>query len=323
MVGRRSAVEGQIARRFALAIPVLFGVSILTYFVPGVLPGSAAQQLLGADATPSQIAALEAELGLDRPAWQRYLEWVGSAVRGDLGTSIASGQPVIALLQERLPITLQLVTYAFVLSIGLAVPTALFAARWPNKLWDKASSVVSMLGLAVPNYVLALVLVLVFSVQLRLFPSIGFTPLGDDLVLHFQSLTLPALAMALPLVAFYSRFLRGDLLEQLHTEDYVTAAVAKGVGPWRVILVHVLRNSIFGLLVVIGLNFGALIGGTVIIEQLFALPGVGQLLLQAISVRDVVVIQAVVLCLAVATVLASCCTDVLCALLDPRIRHAA
>jgi peptide/nickel transport system permease protein len=306
-----------------LAIPVLFGVSLLTYFVLGVLPGSAAQQLLGAEATPSQIAELEAELGLDRPAWQRYLEWLGGALRGDLGRSIASGQPVTALLEERLPITLQLVSYAFILSIGFAVPVALLAARSPNGAWDRASSIISMLALAVPNYVLALILVLTLSVRLGLLPSIGFTALTDDPVRHFQSLALPALAIALPLFAFYSRFLRGDLLEQLQTEDYVTTAIAKGLGPWRVLLAHVLPNSILGLLTVVGLNFGALVGGTVIIEQLFALPGVGQLLLQAINVRDVVVIQGVVLCLAAATVLASCCADVLCTLLDPRIRHAA
>jgi peptide/nickel transport system permease protein len=323
MAGRRSIVAEQIARRFALAIPVLVGVSLLTYFVLGVLPGSAAQQLLGAEATPAQIAELEARLGLDRPGWQRYLEWLAGVLHGDFGTSIASGQQVTGLLWERLPVTLQLVTYACVLSLGFAIPAALLAARRPNKLWDRASSIISTLGLAIPNYVLALLLVLVFSVQLRLLPSIGFTPFGDDIVRHFQSVALPALAISFPLFSFYSRFLRGDLLEQLHTEDYVTAAVAKGLAPWRVLLVHVLRNSVLGLLAVIGLNFGALVGGTVIIEQMFALPGLGQLLLQAITVRDVVVIQAVVLCLAVATVVASGCTDVLSALIDPRIRHAA
>jgi peptide/nickel transport system permease protein len=310
-----------VGRRLLAAIPVLLGASLLTFAIVNILPGSTARQLVGAEATAEQVARFEAELGLDRPAWERYWEWLTGVLRGELGRSIASGQPVNVLLAERLPVTLELVAYAFVLSIGFAVPLTLLAARRPQGPVDRLSAVLSMAGLSSASYVLAFVLVLVFAVELSLFPSIGFTPLGENVAQNLRSLTLPAIAIAFPLFGFYTRFLRGDLLEQLHGEDYVMTAIAKGIDPWRVLVHHALRNSLLGLLTVVGLHAGTLIGGTVIIERIFALPGIGQLLLQAISLRDVFVVQAVVLVLAVVTVLANLLVDVLYAVLDPRIRY--
>jgi peptide/nickel transport system permease protein len=310
-----------VASRLLAGIPVLLGVSLLTFVIVNVMPGSAAQQLVGPEATPEQVARLEAELNLDRPAWERYFDWLTSALRGDLGRSIASGQPVSGLLAERLPVTLELVAYAFVLAIGCAVPLALLAARKPNGPADRLSAVLGMAGLSSASYVLAGVLVLVLAVEVSWFPTIGFTSLRESVLQNLRSLTLPAIAIAFPLFGFYTRFLRGDLLEQLQGEDYVTTAVAKGIGPWRVLVQHAFRNSLLGLLTVVGLHIGTLIGGTVIIERIFALPGMGQLLLQAISLRDVVLVQGVVLVLAVATVLANLLVDMLYAMLDPRIRY--
>lgn len=308
-------------RRLLAAIPVLFGVSLLTFAIVNVLPGNAARQLAGIDAAPEQVARLEAELGLDQPAWKRYRGWLTGVLRGDLGRSIASGQPVAGLLAERLPVTLGLAAYAFVLSVGFAVPFALLAARKPRGIGDRVTAMLSMTGLSAASYVLAVVLILTFAVRLPLFPAIGYTPIGESVSGNLHSLTLPAIAIAFPLFGFYTRFLRGDLLEQLHGEDYVMTAVAKGLGPWRVLMHHSLRNSLLGLVTVIGLNVGTLIGGTVVIEQIFALPGIGLLLLQAIGLRDIVVVQAVVLVLAVATVLANLIVDLLYAALDPRIRY--
>jgi peptide/nickel transport system permease protein len=190
-------------------------------------------------------------------------------------------------------------------------------------LFDKTSAVVSMIGLSVPNYVVALLLVLVFSVNVRIFPSIGFTPITDSIVGNIRSMTLPAVALGLSFFAFYARFLRGDLLEQLDGQGYIVSARAKGVGPWGVLLRHAFRNSLFGLLTVVGLNLGALIGNAVIIEQIFALPGIGRLLLQAVNTRDVIVVQAIVLFMAVVTVLANLLVDLAYAVLDPRVRHRA
>lgn len=310
-----------IGRRLAAAVPVLWGVTLLTFVVLNLLPGSAAQQLLGPEATPEQVAQLEAELNLDEPAWVRYWEWLQGVLTGDLGNSIASGLPVTTILAQRLPVSIELVLCAVIVSLAFTVPLALLAARKPNGIADRLSMAVSMTGLSVAPYVLALVLVVVFAVMLPVLPAIGFVPLGEGLVPNLRSLTMPAIAVGFPLFCFYTRFLRGDLLEQMRGEDYVVTAMAKGAGPWRVLVRHAFRNSLFGLLTIVGLNLGTLIGATVIIEQIFALPGIGQELLQAINNRDAVVVQAIVLLLAAVVVLANLITDLLYAVLDPRIRY--
>jgi peptide/nickel transport system permease protein len=311
-----------IGHRLLTAIPVLFGTTLLAFFLLDILPGSAARQLLGAEATVEEVAKLEARLSLDRPAAERYVQWLGRAMKGDLGRSIASGQPVDELILERLPVSAELVGLAFVLSLGLSVPAALLAAHKPNRTLDRATMLISMAGLSTPSYVLALLLVLVFSVTLGQFSSIGFSPISQGILPNLHSLTLPSLALALPLCCFYTRFLRGDLAEQIAHEDYIITAVAKGISSWQVLVRHALRNSLAGLLTLVGLHFGSLISGTVLVEQIFALPGTGQLLLQAITIRDAPVVQAIVLFTAVTTVLANLCVDLLYALLDPRIRYA-
>jgi peptide/nickel transport system permease protein len=312
-----------VGKRLLTAVPIVLGVSILTFWVLDLIPGNAAQQLLGAEATPEQVRALELQLGLDRPAVVRYLEWLAAAATGDLGDSLVSGQPVSALLGERLVVTGELVALAFAVSLGLAIPVALLAAHRPNRMFDRVSMLVSITGLSLANYVLALLLVLVFAVQLALFPAIGYVPLSESVAGNLQSMALPAAAIAFPLFCFYTRFLRGDLVDQLQDEDYITTARAKGIGPWQVLLRHAFRNSLFGLITVVALNLGTLIGGSVIIEQIFALPGIGQLMLQAINTRDFVVVQACVVVFAVVTVLANLLADLLYAVLDPRIRYGS
>jgi peptide/nickel transport system permease protein len=312
-----------VIKRLLLAIPIVLGVSILTFWVLNLIPGNAAQQLLGPEATPEQVRALEVQLGLDRPAVLRYLDWLGGAVTGDLGTSLVSSQPVTGLLGERFAVSGELVLLAFLISLGLAVPTALLAAYRPGRLFDRVSMVVSITGLSVANYVLALLLVLIFAVEMALLPAIGFVPISEGLGENLRSLALPAAAIAFPLYCFYTRFLRGDLVDQMQGEDYITTARAKGIGPWQVLLRHAFRNSAFGLITVVGLNLGSLIGGTVIVEQIFALPGIGQLMLQAINTRDFVVVQACVVVFAVVAVVANLLADLLYAVLDPRIRYGS
>jgi peptide/nickel transport system permease protein len=311
-----------VLARFLTAVPVLLMVSAMTFWMVSVLPGNTARQLLGIDATDEQIALLEKQMNLDRPAMERYVDWLGGALTADLGRSLTSGRSAAGLLAERLPMTLELVAYSLVLAIGFAIPVALFAARRPNGIFDRASAIISMAGLSTASYVLALVLVLLFAVKLSLFPSIGFSPPADGFWLNIRSLTLPAVALAIPLFGIYTRFLRSDLLEQMQSEDYIVAAFAKGLGPWRVLICHALRNSALGLITVVGLNIGPLIGGTIIVEQLFGLPGLGHLLLQAINLRDVIMVQATVVVLAVIAVCANLAADLLYAVLDPRIRYA-
>lgn len=317
----RSPRASLVLRRLAAVVPIMFGVTLLTFFILNVLPGDAARQLLGPDASPEQVEQLRQELRLDRPAAERYIEWLTAAASGDLGVSLASRQPVSALIAERIPVTLELVAYSLLIALGSAVPIALLAARWPGGILDRVVLVLSMTGLSTASFVLALLLVLVFSVQLGWLPSMGFVPIESGLWHNIRSLTLPALSITIPLSCLYVRMLRSDLLDQMAREDYVVAAYAKGLGPWRVLIHHALRNSLFGLLTVVGLNVGAIVGGTVIIEQIFAVPGVGHLLLQAINTRDAPVVQGVVLLLTAVTVLTNLIVDLLYLALDPRVRH--
>lgn len=300
---------------------MLWGVTLVTFVVVNVLPGDAATQLLGADASPQQVAELRSRLGLDEPFLERYVTWLGDVVTGDLGRSYASDQSVPSILAERLPVTFELIAFAFLISVGFTVPVALMAARRPNGVVDRLSMMVSMVGLSVANYILALVLVYVFAVELSVLPAIGFVTPAESITGNIRSLILPAVSIGFPLFCFYTRLLRADILEQMQAEDYVVTAKAKGVGPWRVLVRHALPNSLFGLITIVALNLGTLIGATVIIEQIFSLPGIGPTLLAAINNRDVFVIQAVVLVLAVGVVLANLMADILYSVLDPRIRY--
>ncbi len=310
-----------IVRRLLAAIPVLFGVTFLSFVVMNSLPGDAAQELLGASATPSEIHQLGVKLGLDKPFLTRYWDWLHQAVIGHLGHSLSSGQSVGSILGADLPVTFELVAYAFLVSLVLAVPLALLCARKPSGIADRLSMMFSMAGLSIAPYVLALVLVYVFAVKLNVLPAIGWVPPGQSLSQNIRYLTLPAVSIGLGLLCFYTRLLRADLLEQMQGEDYVVTARAKGVRPWRVLTRHALRNSLFGLITVVALNLGTLLGATVVIEDIFGLPGIGHELLQAIDNRDIPVIEGIVFVFAVIVVLSNLVADVLYSALDPRIRY--
>lgn len=309
-----------VVRRLLAAIPVLFGVTLLTFVVMNSLPGDAAQELLGAQATPAEIHQLSLKLGLDKPFLTRYGDWLHGLVTGHLGHSLSSGQSVTSILGSDLPITFELILYAFLLSLLIALPFALCSARHPG-IFDRISMVFSMSGLSIAPYVLALLLVWVFAVKLNVLPAIGWVPPDQGLGQNIRSLTLPAISIAIPLMCFYTRLLRADLLEQLYGEDYVVTARAKGAGPWAVLMRHTLRNSVFGLITVIALNLGTLLGVTVIIEDIFGLPGIGHELLSAISNRDTPVVEGAVLVFAVVVVLANLLADLLYSALDPRVRY--
>lgn len=308
-------------RRLLAAIPVLWGVTFLTYVVMNLLPGDAAQELLGANATPAEVHQLQIQLHLNEPFWVRYGQWFGGLFHGSLGTSLTSGQNVTTILGQRLPVTVELLIYAFAASIVLAVGVAVLAARKPNGVADRLSMVVSMTGLSVAPYVLALILIYIFAVRLQFFPAIGYTSLTQDLAANISSLTLPAAAIAFPLFSVYTRLLRADIVEQMQREDYIVTARAKGVPPWRILLRHALPNSLFGLITLVGLNLGTLVGAVAIIEPIFSLPGVGAILIQSINNHDVPVVEGIVVVFAVVVVLAGLFADLLYAALDPRIRY--
>ena len=305
-----------VGRRLLIATPVLWGVTFLTFVVLNALPGDAASALLGANATPQEVRALSIKLHLNEPFLVRYGHWLGGVLHGDLGTSLYYNQPVASILAQRLPVTIELVAYALVITFVVSVPLAIVSARRPRGVTDRASMALSMGSLSIAPYVLALLLILVFAVDLRWLPALAAGTGGD-----IRDLTLPAITLAVPLIGFYTRFLRADLLEQMQSEDYTVTALAKGLSRGQVLTRHALRNSAIGLVTVIGLNLATLIGATVIVEQIFGLSGIGSELLKSINNRDVPLVEGIVLVFATIVVLANLAADLLYDVLDPRIRH--
>jgi peptide/nickel transport system permease protein len=319
-LGRSPALR-MIGRRLLLAIPVIWGTTLLTFCLMNLLPGTAATALLGADATPQAIALLNQKLGLNQPFWTRYIDWLGHALTGNLGTSLASGQQVTSLVMQRLEVSAELIAFAFLLGLVASVLVATLAARKPNGIAAWISVVFSTIGLSLPPFVISLVLVFIFAVKLKALPPLGYVSVTANLGWNLRTLILPAVSLALPIFAVFNRMLRADLIDQIQTEDYVTTARAKGASSWRVLLRHALRNSLFGLLTVAGMQIGVLLGTTVVVEQIFSVPGIGQQLMSAIQNEDVPVVEGIVAVIATVTVLANLITDVLYAVLDPRIRN--
>ncbi|MCU1637762.1 MAG: transporter permease [Microbacteriaceae bacterium] len=312
-----------VARRLFVSILIVWAISALVFAMLAAMPGDVARNQAGMGASEEQVDDLRRQLGLDQPPVARYFLWLSAVFRGDFGSSLISGQPISTLVAERLPVTMELVLLAFVVSLAIAIPVAVLAARKPGGIFDRGVMVVSMTLLAVPNYVLALLLVVVFAVLLRMLPAIGYVPLSEGIIPNLISVTLPVAALAIPLAAFYTRFLRGDLVEVMNSQDYVETARSKGAGPWRVLWQHAFRNSSFGMLTIVGLNIGGLVGGTVIIEQIFAMPGLGVMLLQGALSGDSPVVLVCVIIFAAVAVGANLVVDLMYAVLDPRIRYGS
>jgi peptide/nickel transport system permease protein len=310
-----------IVKRLLQAIPVIWGVTFLTYAIMNLLPGGSAQALAPSGATPAQVHAYAVKLGLTKPFFTRYLHWLGGLVTGHLGSSLENSQPVATIIRQRLPITAELVVVAMIISVVAAIPVALLAARKPHGVADRVSMAVTMLGISVPGFVLGLVLILVFAAHFRLLPSEGFVPITQSLASNLKSMVLPSITLAFGLFGRYVRVLRADIADQMEGEDYIVVAKAKGLSPRQVLFRHALKNASFPMLTLVGLNMGTLIGGTVLIEQIFALPGIGQELIIAVVQGDVQVVDGIVVILAIAVVLSSLLTDLFYAVLDPRIRY--
>jgi peptide/nickel transport system permease protein len=307
-------------RRLLTAIPVLWGVTFLTYAIMSSLPGDTAQIILGINATQADIDTLNHKLGLDQPFWERYWHWFSNLLHGNLGTSVINNASVNSDLGQRLPTTAVLVGYSLIVTLILSVAVAVLAARRPNGIFDRLSLGVSTLGLSISPFVLALLLQYIFGSQLRWLPVISGS-IGNNPGTWFKTLTLPAMALGFGLFSVYTRLLRADIVEQMQREDYIVTAKAKGVAPHRVLLRHATRNSLFGLITLVGLNLGTLIGAVAIIEPLFSVPGIGAALIDAINVHDVPLVEGIVVVFALVTVLGNLLADLSYAVLDPRIRY--
>ncbi|TAJ26215.1 MAG: ABC transporter permease [Reyranella sp.] len=310
-----------LARQMLRLVVVLFCVTLLTFVIVNILPGDIAIVILGTLATPQDIAGLRADLGLDRPMLVRYFDWLGSALTGDLGRSYRNGEPVVQAIVDRLPVSLQLMVMAQVIALGIAIPVALLSVRRPGGIFDRISASAAFGFLAMPNFMLGIVLIYLFSITFDLLPATGFSPMSEGLWENIESMILPSLTLGLIEWTVLMRVLRSDLLTTLK-EDFILLARAKGLPQWRVLLQHALRPSSFTLITILGLNIGGLIGGAVIVEQIFALPGVGRLLLGGIFNRDLILVQGTVSFIAAGFVVVNFLVDMLYAVLDPRVRYA-
>lgn len=308
-----------LAKRFLTFIATLLGATVLTFLALEILPGDPAAVILGIDAPESAIQALREKWGLDRPILERYFSWLGDLVTLRFGVSYTYSTPVIELVQARLAITIPLALMAMVLSAFVAFGLGLYAASRHNRPGDVTVMSISQLGISVPNFWLALLLILLFAVNLRWFASGGFPGWQNGLWPAFKALLLPAVALATVQGAILARFTRSAVLDTMR-EDYVRTARAKGLSRRATLWRHVLRNAMIPVITIMGLQFANLLAGTIIVEEVFAMPGLGRLILQAIGNRDLVVVRDVVLMLAALVVFINFLVDVLYAVIDPRLK---
>ena len=312
-----------LLKRFATFLATLAVASVLVFAVLELLPGNAAEVILGDTATPESLAALQAKLGLDRPPLQRYTDWVGGLLQGQTAQSISYDTPTAELIAERMRVTLPLAVLSMALTVVLALALGIYAASHHNRLGDVGVMAASQVGIAIPNFWFAILLILLFAVKLQWVSAGGFPGWTEDdgggLWEGLQALILPSIALALVQAAILARVTRSAVLEVMR-EDFVRTARAKGLTRRQALWRHVLRNAMIPVLTVMGLQFANLITGTIVVENVFVLPGVGRLIFQAISNRDLVVVRDVVMLLAAVVVVVNFVVDVLYALIDPRLR---
>ena len=312
-----------LLRRLATFIATLAVASVVVFAVLELLPGNAAQVILGDSATPESLAAMEAQLGLDRPALERYTQWVGGWLRGETATSISYGVPTAELVAQRLEVTLPRAQMALAITVVVALVLGVYAAARHNKLGDVGVMAASQLGIAIPNFWFAILLILLFAVHLQWVNAGGFPGWrvddGGGFWPALQSLILPAIALAVVQAAILARVTRSAVLDVLR-EDYVRTARAKGLTQGQALRRHVLRNALIPVLTVGGLQFANLITGTIVVESVFVLPGIGRLVFQAIANRDLLVVRDVVMLLAALVIVVNFVVDVLVAWIDPRLR---
>lgn len=309
-----------IGRKLIGLVPVLLAVSLITFLMLSLLPGDPALVILGPNATPEAIEIQREEMGLNDPIPVRYFEWLTDALTGDLGQSARTNQPVTESISERLPVTFQIMVVTLAMALMVAIPLGVLVGYKSGTLLDRIVTAVSFGLLSIPNFVIAIGLVIIFAVELGWFPAISMPKFTEDPIDSLRSTVLPAAALAIGNIAVLTRLLRTDMIATLQ-EDHVVMARAKGIPTRRILFRHALRPSSFSLMTVIGLQIAALISGTLIIETIFALPGLGSFLYRAILDRDFVVVQGVVLFLAVLYVFVNFTIDILYSFLDPRIRH--
>jgi peptide/nickel transport system permease protein len=306
-----------IVRRLLQMIPVIFGCTLVVFFMVHLIPGDPARTMLGVHATPQGVAQLHKQWGLDKPLWEQYTTYLGKLLHGDMGTSLFYELDVRTLIMDRIGPTLWLLLLATLLSVLIAVPLATLAATKKDGIRDQVIRFVPMFGLGMPPFWVGIIFLLVFALNTgRLFPVGGY---GHGFTGHVHSMLLPGLTIAVFIAPILIRSLRASLLDVLES-DYITTARAKGIPERRVLLRHAVRNGVISTVTVLGLNIAYLVGGTLVVEKVFALPGIGSLMIDSIFQRDFTVVQAITLVFAILVVIVNLVTDIIHSLLDPRVR---
>jgi peptide/nickel transport system permease protein len=309
-----------ILRRLILLVPVIAIVGTIVFVLIHLTPGDPAAVILGPDATAEQIESLRERLGLNEPLYVQYVEWFAGAMRLDFGESIFLGQPVTEALMDRAQPTLLLTFYALTIQVVIAIPFGVISAVKHNSVIDRVLMVISISGAAIPSFFLGIMLILFFAVRLQWLPSGGYTSITEDPVQHFKQMILPAFALGFTSAGLLARLVRSSMLDVLK-EDYIRTAQAKGL-PQRIMVVrHALRNALIPAITVIGYSLGGLLGGAVVTETVFTIPGMGRLVVQSVARRDFPVIQGAILIIAAIYVLANLLVDVLYVYIDPRVRY--
>ena len=311
---------GVAFRRLLSAIPVLLIVSLISFGLMRLIPGDPAAAIAGVSASPAEIERLRRDLGLDQPVWIQLLDYYAGLARGDLGRSLLLGKGVFAATMERLPVTLGLSAYAMVFTLLIGIASGIIAALRQNSWADQAAMMFAMIGISVPNFFLGLLMIILFAVHLGWLPSGGYVAFGDDPVGWLRSLAMPAFSLAVLQAGLLARITRSSMLEVLR-QDYIRTARAKGLPQRKVILKHALSNALIPIITVVGIIVSLLMSGAVVTEALFSIPGMGQLLTQAVLSRDYPMVQGGLLLVTTFLVLVNISVDVLYAVLDPRVRY--
>ncbi|CAN7746966.1 ABC transporter permease [Pseudorhodoferax sp. LjRoot39] len=300
----------------------LLAVSLVSFLLVALLPGDLALLILADSATPERLAALRAELGLDQPLWLRYLTWMGNVLHGDLGHGIHSGEATLDVILSRLPVTIELILLTQLVALGLAIPLGIWSAYRRGSAVDHTTLAACLALLSTPAFVLALAMIYVFALQLQWLPATGYVSLSEGVWDNLQSMAMPVLSLALIEVPIYLRLLRSEMVATLQ-QNFIALARGMGLPTWRILFENALRPSSLNLITVVGINMGRLMGGAIIIESMFALPGVGQLLVESIYQQEYLVTQGIVLFVAVAFIGINLATDLVYALVDPRLLRDA
>ncbi|MBA8878556.1 ABC transporter permease [Phyllobacterium myrsinacearum] len=308
-----------VSKRILIGILTLLAASIVVFIVLEIVPGDPARLMLGMNATEDAVQALQQQMGLDQPLLIRYFSWIGGLLVGDFGKSYTYSVPVLNLITERIAVSLPLALISLFLSTIIAIPVGLFSASRRGTMTDSGTMAIAQVGVAIPNFWFALLLVYVFAVSLRLVPAGGFPGWNAGVWAGLKSLILPSIALGLPQAAILARVTRSALLDVLG-EDYIRTARAKGLTRRKVLYRHALRNALIPVLTILGLQFAFLLAGTIIIENVFYLPGLGRLVFQAITQRDLIVVEGVVMLLVATVILVNLLVDLSYALVDPRLR---